>query len=100
MTRNLWPTTIGFVLVPLQIGGLCLNAGLRRNSLTFRIATSSARRGTFSFPPKPLRDAAMTKERKSQREAKKKPGMTLKEKRTAKKSKQEAKGIMGSTKPA
>lgn len=42
----------------------------------------------------------MTKERKSQREAKKKPGMTLKEKRTAKKSKQEAKGIVGSSRPA
>lgn len=41
----------------------------------------------------------MTKERKSQREAKKKPTMTLKEKRTAKKSKQEAKGILGSSKP-
>jgi len=42
----------------------------------------------------------MTKERKSQREAKKKPGMTLKEKRSAKKSKQDAKDIMGSSKPA
>ena len=41
----------------------------------------------------------MTKERKSHREAKKKPAMTLKEKRTAKKSKQEAKGILGSSKP-
>lgn len=42
----------------------------------------------------------MTKERKSHREAKKKPSMTLKEKRSAKKSKQNAKDIMGSGKPA
>lgn len=42
----------------------------------------------------------MTKERKSQREAKKKPALTLKEKRSAKKSKQEAKSILGSGRPA
>jgi hypothetical protein len=55
--------------------------------------------GSFLQLPQPLREAAMTKERKSQKEAKKKPAMTLKEKRSAKKSKQEAKGIMGSSKP-
>jgi hypothetical protein len=55
--------------------------------------------GALVRVPQPLRGAAMTKERKSQREAKKKPTMTLKEKRTAKKSKQEAKGILGSSKP-
>lgn len=41
----------------------------------------------------------MTKERTSQREAKKKPALTLKEKRSAKKSKQDAKSILGSGKP-
>jgi type II secretory pathway component GspD/PulD (secretin) len=51
----------------------------------------------FIFLTAPLlRDDTMTKERKSQREAKKKPGMTLKEKRSAKKSKQDAKSILGS----
>ena len=37
----------------------------------------------------------MTKERKSHKEAKKKPGLTLKEKRSAKKSKKDEKGILG-----
>ena len=42
----------------------------------------------------------MTKERQSSREAKKKPAMTLKEKRNAKKSKQAAKPFLESAKPA
>jgi hypothetical protein len=42
----------------------------------------------------------MTKERQSHREPKKKPTMTLKEKRNAKKSKQEPKTFLGSGKPA
>ncbi len=42
----------------------------------------------------------MTKERQSNREAKKKPAMTLKEKRKAKKSKQEPKTFVESGKPA
>lgn len=42
----------------------------------------------------------MTKERQSHREGKKKPAMTLKEKRNAKKSKQEAKTFQGIVKPA
>jgi hypothetical protein len=42
----------------------------------------------------------MTKERKSQREAKKKPVLTLKEKRSAKKSKQDARSILGIGRPA
>jgi len=41
----------------------------------------------------------MTKERKSQKEPKKKPALTLKEKRSAKKSKQDSKSILGSGKP-
>ncbi len=41
----------------------------------------------------------MTKERQNQREIKKKPAMTLKEKRSAKKSKQEEKTVLGSGKP-
>ena len=41
----------------------------------------------------------MTKERRSSKETKKKPSMTLKEKRNAKKSKQEAKPLLGSGKP-
>ena len=41
----------------------------------------------------------MTKERQNQREAKKQPIMTLKEKRNAKKSKQETKGVLASGKP-
>jgi hypothetical protein len=41
----------------------------------------------------------MTKERKSQREAKKKPVLTLKEKRSARKSKQDARSILGIGKP-
>lgn len=45
------------------------------------------------------RITAMTKERKSQKEAKKKPALTLKEKRNAKKSKQDAKSILGSGRP-
>jgi hypothetical protein len=36
----------------------------------------------------------MTKERKSNREGKKKPAMTLKEKRAAKRSKNEAKNLL------
>ncbi len=40
----------------------------------------------------------MTKEQKSNKEAKKKPNLTLKEKRNAKKSKQETKPLMGSGK--
>ena len=42
----------------------------------------------------------MTKERQSNREAKKKPAMTLKEKRNAKKAKQETKPFLESGKPA
>ena len=42
----------------------------------------------------------MTKERQSHREGKKKPAMTLKEKRNAKKSKQETKAFLGNGKPA
>jgi hypothetical protein len=56
--------------------------------------------GALSQIPQPSRPYAMTKERKSHREAKKKPGMTLKEKRSAKKSKQDTKDIMGIGKPA
>jgi hypothetical protein len=40
----------------------------------------------------------MTKQRKSNKEAKKKPGLTLKEKRTAKKDKQESKTLLGAVK--
>ncbi|AGA91206.1 hypothetical protein Thimo_2475 [Thioflavicoccus mobilis 8321] len=40
----------------------------------------------------------MTKERKSNKEAKKKPGLTLKEKRNAKKDKHEAKTLLGNVK--
>ena len=42
----------------------------------------------------------MTKERQSNREAKKKPAMTLKEKRNAKKAKQGAKSFLENVKPA
>jgi hypothetical protein len=43
----------------------------------------------------------MTKERQTRREAKKQPTMTLKEKRNAKKSKEEAKSsFLASAKPA
>lgn len=42
----------------------------------------------------------MTKERQSHREVKKQPNLTLKEKRQAKKSKQEVKTFLGSVKPA
>lgn len=41
----------------------------------------------------------MTKERSSHKESKKKPAMSLKEKRNAKKSKHEAKTFLGSVKP-
>jgi len=41
----------------------------------------------------------MTKERRSTKETKTKPSMTLKEKRNAKKSKQEAKTVLGGVKP-
>jgi len=41
----------------------------------------------------------MTKERQNQRETKKQPIMTLKEKRNAKKSKQETKSLLASAKP-
>jgi len=37
----------------------------------------------------------MTKERQNRREAKKQPAMTLKEKRNAKKTKQESKPLLG-----
>ncbi len=40
----------------------------------------------------------MTKERQSNKEAKKKPGLTLKEKRTAKKTKHESKNLLGTVK--
>ncbi|WP_201247135.1 hypothetical protein [Halochromatium salexigens] len=40
----------------------------------------------------------MTKERQSNKETKKKPGLTLKEKRNAKKTKQEPKGLMDNAK--
>lgn len=40
----------------------------------------------------------MTKERQSNKEAKKKPTLTLKEKRNAKKTKQEPKGLMENVK--
>ena len=42
----------------------------------------------------------MTKEHQTHKEGKKKPAMTLKEKRNAKKSKQETKSFLGSGKPA
>jgi len=41
----------------------------------------------------------MTKERHSTKETKKKPAMSMKEKRHAKKSKQESKPALGSGKP-
>lgn len=41
----------------------------------------------------------MTKERQSNRETKKKPSLTLKEKRNAKKSKREEKSFLGIEKP-
>ncbi|WP_276570203.1 hypothetical protein [Thiocystis violacea] len=40
----------------------------------------------------------MTKERQSNKEAKKKPNLTLKEKRNAKKTKQETKPLLGTAK--
>lgn len=40
----------------------------------------------------------MTKERQSHKEAKKKPGLTQKEKRTAKKTKHESKTLLGNIK--
>ncbi|MGB5832101.1 MAG: hypothetical protein WBG92_08940 [Thiohalocapsa sp.] len=40
----------------------------------------------------------MTKERQSNKEAKKKPALTLKEKRSAKKSKHESKSLLGNAK--
>ncbi|EGV31732.1 hypothetical protein ThidrDRAFT_1933 [Thiorhodococcus drewsii AZ1] len=40
----------------------------------------------------------MTKERKSNKEAKKKPELTLKEKRNAKKTKEESKTVLGNVK--
>jgi hypothetical protein len=43
---------------------------------------------------------AMTKERQSNKETKKKPNLTLKEKRNAKKNKQEPKGLLESGKGA
>jgi hypothetical protein len=43
---------------------------------------------------------AMTKERQTRKETKKHPALTLKEKRNAKKSKQEEKTFLGSAKPA
>jgi hypothetical protein len=45
-------------------------------------------------------EKAMTKERKSQKESKKQPAMTLKEKRNAKKSKQDSGTFQGIGKPA
>jgi hypothetical protein len=53
---------------------------------------------SFQLAP-PSGNTAMTKERKSQKEAKKKPTLTLKEKRNAKKSKQDARSILGSGRP-
>lgn len=41
----------------------------------------------------------MTKERQSHKESKKHPAMTLKEKRQAKKAKQESKAGLGNVKP-
>jgi hypothetical protein len=41
----------------------------------------------------------MTKERQSHREARKRPTMTIKEKRNAKKAKEAAKTILGDAKP-
>jgi len=41
----------------------------------------------------------MTRERQSNRETKKKPSMTLKEKRNAKKEKREQRSFLGSEKP-
>lgn len=41
----------------------------------------------------------MTKERSQKKETKKKPALSLKEKRSAKKSKQDGKGSFGSGKP-
>jgi hypothetical protein len=41
----------------------------------------------------------MTKERQSHREARKRPTMTLKEKRNAKKAKEAAKAVQGDGKP-
>ena len=42
----------------------------------------------------------MTKERRSNKESKKKPSMTLKQKRIAKKEKQASNTFLGSEKPA
>ena len=42
----------------------------------------------------------MTKERQSSKESKKKPAMTLKEKRNAKRAKHDKKPLLGSEKPA
>jgi hypothetical protein len=42
----------------------------------------------------------MTKQRQSHREAKKRPATTLKEKRSAKKAKQQTKTVLGGGKPA
>jgi hypothetical protein len=65
------------------------------------IALCGTGRGSRSFSlAHPSGDTAMTKERKSQREAKKKPALTLKEKRSAKKSKQDARNVLGIGRPA
>lgn len=62
-------------------------------------ADEAEQRGVLSIFYQFPGEKSMTKERQNQREAKKQPIMTLKEKRNAKKSKQETKGVLASGKP-
>jgi hypothetical protein len=72
-----------------------------RNHALPLYADKARRRTIYPIPGKLPGENAMTKERQTRREAKKQPAMTLKEKRSAKRSKEGAKtSFLASGKPA